>query len=79
LIVAALVEGGNGRRESAWRETNPETTPDRDLYTMGVSLREQQLLLRLRMLEAGEFRLVVVKDGRGMTGLREWDLSPTLP
>ncbi len=46
--------------------------PDGRLYAMEVSLREQQLLLRLRMLEAGEFMVVVRKDQRGMIGLREW-------
>jgi hypothetical protein len=42
---------------------------------MDVSLREQQLLLRLRMLGAGEYVVMVSKDQRGMIGLKEWNVE----
>ena len=80
----SVVQGGRGDRKSAWddlaerAEIQPYSAsqkldiPDGRVYVMDVNLREQQLLFRLRMLEAGEFILVVRKDQRGMIGLSEW-------
>lgn len=68
--MSVIISGRNGRSKSAWQE--PDEGPaarDAQTYQMEVSLREQQLLLRLRMLEAGSWGLEVVKEARGREGL----------
>lgn len=83
--MGIVYNNGRGeRRESAWNDStnrnfdNEELeTPENiaRLYAMDVSLKEQQLLLRLRMLGAGEFVVMVYKDQRGMIGLKEWNVE----
>jgi hypothetical protein len=82
-------DGRRSGRASSWNEASqrvddsalddgnrPETAESASrLYPMDVSLREQQLLLRLRMLGAGEYVVMVSKDQRGMIGLKEWNVE----
>ncbi len=80
--MGVVTNGRDGRRASAWNDSgipegNEEIAPENlaRLYPMDVSLREQQLLLRLRMLGAGEYTVMVYKDQRGMIGLKEWNVE----
>lgn len=63
---------GREERGSSWQDESRAGSPaENRMFPMEVSLREQQLLLRLRMLEAGEFSVRVKKTRRGMWGLVE--------
>jgi hypothetical protein len=89
--MGVVYHGQDGRRASSWNEiakqpgddgavvddgNRPEAAESIGrLYPMDVSLREQQLLLRLRMLGAGEYVVMVYKDQRGMVGLKEWNVE----
>jgi hypothetical protein len=67
------------RPMSSWRDDVQVAASDGDYrYSMDITLKEQQLLLRLRMLEAGSYILTVVKSQRGMVGLQEWRLVECL-
>jgi hypothetical protein len=72
--MSVVIDGRNGRR-SAWREDGGEGREVGQVYVMEVSLREQQLLLRLRMLEAGEYQVRVEKGGKGREGLKLWEVN----
>jgi hypothetical protein len=73
--MSVVIDGRNGRGRSAWRDDGGEVREPGQVYMMEVSLREQQLLLRLRMLEAGEYQVRVNKAGRGRDGLRLWEVT----
>ncbi len=73
--MSVVIDGRNGRGRSAWRDDEGQAGEATPVYMMEVSLREQQLLLRLRMLEAGEYQVRVEKGGRGREGLRIWEVS----
>jgi hypothetical protein len=79
--MSIVIGNGGERRRSAWREAGgddgrgarSEDEAQREAGTrmMEVSLREEQLLLRLRMLGAGVYEVAVRKSQRGMWGLLE--------
>jgi hypothetical protein len=71
--MSVLVDGQqHGAHRSTWQEPGEDTATSREPaggLVMNVSLREHQLLLRLRMLESGTFVVKVQKKQRGMNGL----------
>ncbi len=75
-----LIDGGDGNgngRSSAWQE-NGETPPQlmpAESYEFRVTKAEMQLLLRLRMLGAGSYQVVVAKTAHSMWGLRTFEVK----
>jgi hypothetical protein len=68
--------GGNGR-SSAWQEGG-ETLPlppPAESYEFRVTKAEMQLLLRLRMLGAGSYQVLVAKTAHSMWGLRTFEVK----
>ena len=73
-LMAIVVHGG-GAPQSAWREEEPAGDElVETVYELPLSKAEMQLVMRLRMLEAGAFVLAVTKSERGMWGLMGFEV-----